>query len=374
MPVHALDGLYLVGFFAGPCPVGEVGVVVVPQVQVGGIVGLDIDGHRVGLVGLGVGESLYALHTGHIVFVDRNDTHLELGGLGEGEVFAAGVNDAVLGGRGGLGSVGGVDQCDPVERGFHVDGDGAAKGASASAHDGITDNKSIFDVVLPVKTAGDTVAADGCVENFLIALRRVAAGGIAQLQAHVAVGSFHNPCDTVIAGLGARQDFAHVVHACRAACLDHVADVVVPIGVHEVRIEQARRAGHGQDEGVGLLDAAVGAVLIVVVAAVGGQVLERVVVVNEGDGIAAHVMVADEAGIPEPAVMAVVEGLVDFAHQREVECRALVCSIHVGAGNPSRDVGLRAPVFAHAEGRAQNGVVLGIMNSLEAHGIVVAEA
>ena len=112
----------------------------------------------------------------------------------------------------------------------------------------------------------------------------------------------------------------------------------------------------------------------VVVRAVGGQVFEGVVVVEEGYGIALEHGVADEARVVQDAVVAVVERLADVALQWEVEGSALVSTLHVGLVNPVGDVIFRAPVLTYAEGGSQGGVVLGKVLLLEAHSIVVAVA
>ena len=150
--------------------------------------------------------------------------------------------------------------------------------------------------------------------------------------------------------------------------------------MHEVRIEQARGTRHCQDEGVGLNDVPLHTVLIglasapVVVRAVGGQVFEGVVVVEEGYGIALEHGVADEARVVQDAVVAVVERLADVALQWEIEGSALVSTLHVGLVNPVGDVFFRAPVLTYAEGWSQGGVVLGKVPLLEAHSVVVAVA
>ena len=73
----------------------------------------------------------------------------------------------------------------------------------------------------------------------------------------------------------------------------------MPHGVHEVRIEQARGAGHRQNEAVGLDNLVVDAMHIVAVAGIGGQVLERIVVVDESHRITLETVIPDEAVILE---------------------------------------------------------------------------
>ena len=205
-------------------------------------------------------------------------------------------------------------------------------------------------------------------------------GSVAQLVAYLTISAGNYPLDTVVAHKAGSRALTLVGDAGGAASLDEQAQNVVPLWVHEVRIEQAWGARHRQDEGVGLNDVPLHTVLIglavapVVVRTVGWQVLEGVVVVEEGDGIALEHRVTDKTRVVQYAVVAVVECLTNIALQWEVEGSALVGAFHVGLMNPVRDIVLRSPVFTHAEGGSQGGVVLGKVPLLEAHSIVIAIA
>ena len=151
----------------------------------------------------------------------------------------------------------------------------------------------------------------------------------------------------------------------------------MPLGVHEMGIEQARRARHGQNEAVGLDNLVVDAMHVVAVAGIGGQVLERVVVVDEGHGIALEAVVPDETVIlqcTEAVSAQVTERLPDLLLQGEVERSALEATLVIDTLDPLLDVARCAPELAHRESGPYHGVVVSEMLGLETTGVVIAEA
>ena len=151
----------------------------------------------------------------------------------------------------------------------------------------------------------------------------------------------------------------------------------MPLGVHEVGIEQARRARHRQNEAVGLDNLAIHAMHVVAVAGIGGQVLERVVVVDEGHGITLETVVPDETVIlqcTETVSAQVTERLPDLFLQGEVERSALEATLVIDPLDPLLDVARCAPELAHRESGPYHGVVVSEMLGLEATGVVIAEA
>ena len=114
----------------------------------------------------------------------------------------------------------------------------------------------------------------------------------------------------------------------------------MPLRMHEVRIEQTRGARHRQNEAVRLDDLAVDAVLIVTVAGIGRQILERIVVVDKRHGIALKAVIPDEAVVLEQAEAVsrpVIERLPNHFLQGEVERGALETALVIHPFDPSLD-------------------------------------
>ena len=151
----------------------------------------------------------------------------------------------------------------------------------------------------------------------------------------------------------------------------------MPPRVHEVRIEQARRARHRQDEAVGLDNLMIDTMLIVAVAGIGRQVLERVMVVDKRHGIALETVIPDEAVILQQAEAVpalVIECLPDLFLQGEVKRGALETALVIHALDPVLDIPRSAPELADREGGPDLGVIVSEMLRLKATRIVIAEA
>ena len=112
----------------------------------------------------------------------------------------------------------------------------------------------------------------------------------------------------------------------------------MPHGMHEVRIEQARRARHGQDETVGLNNLMIDTMHIVAVTCIGRQVLERVMVIDKRHSIALEAVIPDETIVlerTETMPRLVTKRLSDLLLQGEVKGRALKSTLIIHTLNPS---------------------------------------
>ena len=150
----------------------------------------------------------------------------------------------------------------------------------------------------------------------------------------------------------------------------------MPSRMHEVRIEQTRRARHGQDKTVSLDDLMVDAVHIVAVAGISRQVLERIVVVNKRHGIAFETEIPNKAVVLEQAETvpaAVIERLPDLLLQREVKRAALETALVIDAFYPRLDVVGSAPELTHRESGSHLSVVVSEMLGLKATRVVISE-
>ena len=151
----------------------------------------------------------------------------------------------------------------------------------------------------------------------------------------------------------------------------------MPHGVHEVRIEQARGAGHRQNEAVGLDNLVVDAMHIVAVAGIGGQVLERIVVVDESHRITLEAVIPDEAVILEHTEIVptkVIERLTNLLLQGEVESATLEAALVIHSLDPRLDIVRCAPELADRESGPHRSVIIGEMLGLKATRIVITEA
>ena len=151
----------------------------------------------------------------------------------------------------------------------------------------------------------------------------------------------------------------------------------MPHGMHEVGIEQARRAWHGQNEAVGLNNLMVDTMHVVAVAGIGGQVLERVVVVDKGHSIALEAVIPNETVVlerTETVSRLVTKRLPDLLLQGEVKGRALETTLIIHALNPGGDVTGCTPELTHRERGPHLGIVVSEMFRLKAARIVIAEA
>ena len=201
-------------------------------------------------------------------------------------------------------------------------------------------------------------------------------GLITQLQVQFAILAGHTPSDTVGTDVLRRPYGALVGDAGSAAGLDEAHDDVMPLGVHEMGIEQARRARHRQDEAVGLDNLMVDTMHIVAVAGIGRQVFERIVVIDEGHRIAFETVVPDEAFILECAetvATTVIESLTDLLLQGEVKCGTLETALVIHTLNPRHDITGGTPEFTHRERRTNLGIIVSEVFRLKATCVIVAE-
>ena len=115
---------------------------------------------------------------------------------------------------------------------------------------------------------------------------------------------------------------------------------------------------------------------VVAVAGIGGQVLERVVVVDEGHGIAPETVIPNETVILEQAEtmsLRIIESLSYLFLQRKVKRGALETALVIDTLDPILDVVRGAPELAHRESGPYHGVVVSEMLGLKATGVVIAE-
>ena len=206
-----------------------------------------------------------------------------------------------------------------------------------------------------VESLDGDVRADVVAEG-TAALNLGEAGGV--VAAHVAAGdhdgalcAFH--LDDISAANNILElDGALVGESCGLTGEDHVADLAGPF--LPVLEEDAGRAGHTEDEGC----------RAELVAGAGGALAAGVVVVDEGDGIAAVVGVAHHALVRQCTVVAIAEGLVELELQGEVEGgRGLARTV-----DPVGDGLVAVPVLAYAELRLGILVVhLGVLGRVAFH-------
>ena len=309
------------------------------------------------------------------VLVDHAvDHHTRLDGGAAGDVERGGSLGAT--GVGG-GAVGGIDHLGGVVAGADVHVEGAGVVAAHLVDGGISANERLLHIVLPVEAGADEQSAVALLVHHLVALGHggVAIGG-AQLHLEFALGArdveLHVPAALVHAA-----DGGLVGHASGTASLDALLQDGLPTGVHVVRIEQARRARHCQDEHIGLYHMFAHAVGEPAVRVVVRNVLERVVVVDKGHRIAAHLVVGNEAGIVQHGIVALVvlERLVHLELQGEVESRALARILGIGLVDPTLQIGLVAvEELAHAEGGTRGHVIHRQILGVVALHIIVTEA
>ena len=303
----------------------------------------------------------------------RRAVKRQLHARGVGNLFAIGI---------GLAAVGRIDQHGALGRRLHGDGYRCIVVAAAPVDDRIAIDQILLDVAVHQacqrRCDAQATRALGVAPHLGEALGSTHANCFtAQLQVQFTVFSGHTPRDAVITRQDGVPGGTLVGDAGSATGLDKARNQVMPHGVHEVGIEQARRARHGQDEAVGLDNLIVDAMHIVAVAGIGGQVLERVVVVDEGDGITLETVVPDEAVILEQAETLpaqVIERLPDLLLQGEVERGTLEAALVIDTLDPLLDVARCAPELAHRECGPYHGVVVSEMLGLEATGVVIAEA
>ena len=140
-----------------------------------------------------------------------------------------------------------------------------------------------------------------------------------------------------------------------------------------MRIEDAGRAGHSQQIGVSSQRVRADGVLLIAICA-----LLRVVVLYKGHGILLVVVVGYERLfiVPQPAPVAVVDGITHTVAELEVEggTRGLVCHIALTVAYPFLDFAAAVPVFSHTEGRLCMGVVVGNKVGIESLHHIIAEA
>ena len=177
--------------------------------------------------------------------------------------------------------------------------------------------------------------------------------------------------DGIEAGAAAHVEVgAGIADACDLSGVDHALDVGLisfPVGQ-----EDAGRAGHGHHESVGgqsVLADRVGAV-----AGCGAAIL-HVVVLHEGDGIAAIaavvVVVVDQILVAaQEAPVALVDGITHGIAELEVEG----CGGLAGVVDPIGDGAVARPVLAHGEGHVAGRVVVLDVGSGESLHHVVPEA
>ena len=109
-----------------------------------------------------------------------------------------------------------------------------------------------------------------------------------------------------------------------------------------MRIEQTRRARHRQNEAVGFDNLIVDTVLVVAVAGIRGQVLERIVVIDKRYGLALEAIIPNKTFIlqhAETVSATVVERLPDLFLQWEVECGTLEAALVIYAFDPRHNLG-----------------------------------
>ena len=330
------------------------------------------------------GAAAHHILTGHNAIVAHftvgQHAHLECRRVVKGQVDTRGISNLFAVGI-GLAAVGRIDQYCALGRGFHVHGDRRIVVAAGLVDDGITIDQILLDVAFHLvgKRGGDAQAASalGVAPHLGESVRDAGANGlIAQLQIQLAIFSSHTPRDAVITSFYRIPSGALIGDAGGAAGLDKAHNQVMPLGVHEVGIEQARRTRHGQNEAVGLDNLVIDAMQVVAVAGIGGQVLERVVVVDERHGIALEAIVPNKTVIlqcPEAVPTQVTERLPDLLLQGEVERGTLEAALVIYTLDPILDVARGAPELAYRESGPHHGVVVSEMLGLEATGIVIAE-
>ena len=318
-----------------------------------------------------VGTNLAVGQNAHLegrVLVKREVHTLYIGNL-----FAVGI---------GILTIGRINQYGALGRGFHIHRYRRVVITSALVDDRIAIDEILLDIAVHLigQRRGDAQAACALViaPHLGKALGNACVHSlIAQLQIQVAVLTRHTPCDTVRADILGGPNGALVGDAGSAASLDEACDEVMPYGMHEVRIEQTRRARHRQDEAVGLDNLTVDTMLIIAVAGVSRQILEGIVVVDERHGIAFEAIIPDEAIILERAEVVpalVIERLSDLLLQGEVKGCTLETALVIYALDPIHNIASSAPELTYREGGPNRGVVVGEMLGFKAARIVVAEA
>ena len=357
-------------------------VIIIVCVEIRSVVVLHIE---VDLVTLGGSLDILAGNDRRMRYSSINEyAHLEGGVFVKGEGSALG--DGVVASLRIL-AVGSINQCAAFARRIDVYINRTSECATFPVDNGVAVDKVFLCVALNlvIEFAGYTVAS-----YFVVVLIRIAlpyggetfgntfAHSIAKLEANLSFSTSNNPLDTVVARECCCRALTLVGDASCAAGLDESAQSLMPLWMHEVRIEHTWSARHCKNEGISLYNVPLNTMLIVlsiapvVVTTVGRQILESVMVVKEGNGIAFEYWVIDKANIVKKAVVAIVECFAHVCLQWEVESSTLVSTFHVGLVNPVRDVLYRTPILAHAEGWAQGGIILCIMLLFEAHSIVVA--